>query len=48
MSWSELGQITPILWLVLGGVVVLMVEAFWPRRDSDHLSILSALFLVLA
>jgi len=48
MSWSELMQITPILWLVVGGVVVLMVEAFWPRRESDHLSILSAVFLVLA
>jgi len=48
MSWAELSRIAPVLWLVAGGVVVLLVEAFTPRRDSDHLSILSAVFLVLA
>ena len=48
MSWAELSLISPILWLVLGGVVVLLLEAFLPRRESDHLSMITAVFFVLA
>ncbi len=48
MSWAEATRIAPVLWLTLGGVVILLVEGFWPRRNSDHLSMISAVFLVLA
>ena len=48
MSWSEVTLIAPMVWLTLGGVAVLLVDAFVRREGQGHLSFVSILFLAIA
>ncbi len=48
MSWSDVSLIAPMVWLVLGGVATLLVDAFVPRKGQGHLLITSLVFVVLA
>jgi len=48
MSFAEAARIAPVLWLTGGGLAVLLMDAFWRRKGGDHLSVVAAIFLVLA
>jgi NADH-quinone oxidoreductase subunit N len=48
VSWSDAAKIAPILWVVLGGVAVLLVDAFVRRRGQGHLTATAVLFLIPA
>lgn len=48
MSWSEVWMIMPIVWLTLGGMAVLVVDALVRREGQVHLVLTSLLFLGLA
>ena len=48
MSWADAQAIAPMIWLTLGGVAVLLVDAFWRREGQGHLTATSVIFLVLA
>jgi NADH-quinone oxidoreductase subunit N len=48
MSWSEVWLIMPMVWLALGGLVVLVVDAAVRREGHGHLLLTSLLFLGLA
>lgn len=48
MSWSEVWMIMPMVWLALGGMTVLVVDAFVRREGQAHLTLTSLLFLGLA
>ncbi len=48
MTWSDASLIAPILWVTLGGVAVLMTDAFWRRAGTGHLTAVSVVFLTIA
>lgn len=48
MSWSEVWMIMPMVWLALGGMVVLVVDAMVRREGHGHLLLVSLLFLGLS
>ena len=48
MSWADVQMIAPMIWLTLGGVAVLLVDAFWRREGQGHLTATSVIFLALA
>jgi NADH-quinone oxidoreductase subunit N len=48
MSWAELNLIGPIVWLTLGGLTVLLVDAFWHRPGHGHLTAVSVISIALA
>ncbi len=48
MSWTDVQMIMPMIWLTLGGVAVLLVDAFWRREGQGHLTATSVIFLALS
>jgi NADH-quinone oxidoreductase subunit N len=48
MSWSEVSLIAPMIWLTLGGVATLLVDAFVRREGQGHLLVTSLIFVILA
>lgn len=48
MSWSDVVLLAPMVWVALGGVAVLLVDAFVKRKGQGHLSFVSVLFLAIA
>lgn len=48
MTWQDAAPLAPILWLTLGGVCVLLVDAFFRRDSHGHLTAVSVVFLLIA
>jgi NADH-quinone oxidoreductase subunit N len=48
MTWSDAAAIAPMLWLVVGGCALLLIDAFFPRPTKTHLAVIAALFLGVA
>jgi len=48
VSWSEVWMIMPIVWLAIGAMAVLVVDALVRREGHAHLALTSLLFLGLS
>lgn len=48
MNGAEISALAPLVWLTLGGVAVLLVDAVVRRRSMGHLTFVSVVFLALA
>jgi NADH-quinone oxidoreductase subunit N len=48
MSWQDVSALAPILWVTLGGLAVLLTDAFIRREGQGHLLFVAIVFLALA
>jgi NADH-quinone oxidoreductase subunit N len=48
MSWQDVSALAPILWTTVGGLAVLLADAFIRRQGQGHLLFVAVVFLALA
>lgn len=48
MTVADASSLAPVLWTVLGGVAVLLTDAFVRRESTGHLTFVAVVFLALA